>query len=40
MPPATCTTDTQTETKAVVNRLKPAKISSEEKDKVKPEERE
>jgi len=31
---------THTETKAVVNRLKAANISSEEKDKVKPGERE
>jgi hypothetical protein len=37
MPPVTCATDTQTETKAVVNRLKAANISSEETEKVKPE---
>jgi hypothetical protein len=40
MPPVTCAADTQTETKAIVNRLKAANISSEETDKVKPEERE
>jgi hypothetical protein len=39
-PPVTCAADTQTETKAVVNGLKAANISSEETDKVKPEERE
>jgi len=40
MPPVTCAADTQTETEAVVKRLKAANISSEETDKVKPEERE
>jgi len=36
MSPVTCAADKQTETKAVVNRLKAANISSEETDKVKP----
>jgi hypothetical protein len=40
MPPVTCAAHTQIETKAVVNRLKAANISSEGTDKVKPEEKE
>jgi len=40
MPPVTCAADTQTETKAVVNRLKATNISAEETDQVKPGERE